>query len=70
MDTNPALLDGYLTTDEAAQQLGVHWRTLKRWAANGYGPPQVHVGHRVYYRRDEIAAWLNSLGPKPPAVGG
>lgn len=54
------LLDGYLTTSSVAAELGVHWRTLKRWITSDYGPPHVRVGRRIYYRRDDIALWLNS----------
>ena len=63
METStPPLLEGYLTTDEAARGLHVHWRTLKRWQSHGNGPPQVRIGRRVYYRRDDIAAWLTAQG--------
>ena len=48
-----SILDGYLTLDQTAKELGIHVVTLKRWKARRYGPVPVRVGSRWYYRRDD-----------------
>lgn len=63
--TSTTLLDDYLTTDEAAKELDVHWRTILRWKAYGYGPPQTRIGRRVYYHRDALAAWIKEQRDAP-----
>ncbi len=70
MTTDGALLDGYLTVEATAAELGVHPFTLKRWKANDYGPKPVRVGKRLYYRRADMAAWLESLGKPEPGRRG
>lgn len=61
----PSLLAGYVPIAAAAIELGVHPRTLKRWKALRYGPTPVKVGKRLYYRRTDVATWLESLGQEP-----
>jgi excisionase family DNA binding protein len=64
-----AWLDGAQMTDTSlipttalARELGVHRRTLARWADKGKCPlPKVFNG-RLYFQRDEIEAWKKSLG--------
>ena len=59
MITEPLLSD-YLTEEEAARELGVCTKTLKRWHALGAGPAVTRLGRRVLYRRATLAAWLVS----------
>ena len=66
MATEGALLDGYLTVAQLATELGVHPYTLKRWKAQRYGPPPIHIGKRLYYRRSDLATWLETLGQPEP----
>lgn len=55
-----ALLDDYLTQAQAAAELGITDRTLKRWHTDRIGPPRTKIGARVYYRKDSVAEWLKS----------
>ena len=48
-----SILEGFLTLDQTAAELGIHVVTLKRWKARRYGPRPVRVGARWYYRRDD-----------------
>ena len=59
MNTEPLLSD-YLTEDQAARELGVCTKTLRRWHALGTGPAITRLGRRVLYRRATVAAWLAS----------
>lgn len=63
------ILDGFLTIAEAAAELHVCKRTLKRWRALGDGPCQTRVGKKIFYHRDDILKWLNEQRG-PSATGG
>lgn len=52
------ILAEYLPAAEAAQQLGVSKRTLKRWEQLRRGPPVTRVGRRNLYRRESLMRWL------------
>lgn len=58
-DTNP-LLDGFLTEDECARELGRNPRTLRRWRDLRQGPPVTKLGRQTLYRREAVRAWLLS----------
>ena len=48
-----------LTTEEAAEVLGLKKKTLEIWRCTGrYNLPFVRVGRLIRYRSDDIAAWL------------
>lgn len=50
-----------LTPDQLAAALGLSHRTLAAWRSNRRNPlPYVKVGSRVRYRRQDVAAWLDS----------
>lgn len=50
-----------LTPDQVATALGLSHRTLAAWRSNRRNPlPYVKVGSRVRYRRQDVAAWLES----------
>jgi len=55
------VLDGYMTEDELAAEIGRGLRTLARWRAHCEGPPAVTLGRQKLYRRTSVAAWLASL---------
>jgi predicted site-specific integrase-resolvase len=57
MITEPLLSD-YLTEEEAARELGVCTKTLKRWHVLGTGPAVTRLGRRILYRRITLAGWL------------
>lgn len=59
-----SILDGFLTLDQTAAELGIHVVTLKRWKARRYGPRPVRVGARWYYRRDDWRSFF-AQGDKP-----
>lgn len=59
--TQPHVLADYLHITQAAEELGVHVGTLKRWKAERYGPTPFRIGKRVFYRRSDIAAWLDDI---------
>lgn len=61
-----SILDGFLTLDQTAAELGIHVVTLKRWKARRYGPKPVRVGARWYYRRDDWRRFFEE-GDKPPS---
>jgi hypothetical protein len=42
------------TRKEVADFLGIHPRTLRKWAARGEGPTPVLIGGRVMYRCHEL----------------
>jgi hypothetical protein len=52
------VLEGYLTPTQLAAQIGCCEKTLHRWDAARIGPPRVHVGRKVMYRREAVAEWL------------
>ncbi|WP_303149109.1 helix-turn-helix domain-containing protein [uncultured Cloacibacillus sp.] len=55
----------YLSEAEAAEILGVAERTLRDWRrkgridGKGTKPPRAYVrGRHIYYREDELVAWI------------
>jgi excisionase family DNA binding protein len=53
----------WLTTEQAANYLGVGVRTLEDIRAAGRGPPTKRIGTRlVRYNRDDLDAWMQSAG--------
>ncbi len=60
-DISQALKKRLLNRIEAAGYLGVLPQTLAVWASTGrYQLPFVKVGRKVYYRRVDLDAWLES----------
>jgi len=55
-----SLLGDYFTRQELADELGIHVRSLERWAWLRKGPPQVRIGRRVFYRRSDVLRWLEN----------
>lgn len=54
------LFDTLLTTDEAAEALGVSKITLAIWRREKRGPRYLKIGNRVYYDPQDLDAWLES----------
>ena len=57
----PRVLDGYMTEDQLAAEIGRSVRTLARWRALGEGPPVTRIGRQILYRESSARAWLESL---------
>lgn len=55
-----SILDGFLTLDQTAAELGIHVVTLKRWKARRYGPRPKRVGARWYYKRQDWRDFFES----------
>src|ERR1022692_1849033 len=54
----PLVLEGFLSREELAQQLGLSLRTIDRWEAQRKGPPRVCVGRTILYNIDSVREWL------------
>lgn len=52
--------DGYDDELTTAKELKVKPRTLRKWRAQGIGPPFVEVARRFYYPRAGRVAWLKA----------
>jgi hypothetical protein len=50
--------DDLLTERELALYCRVSLRTVRRWRAEGTGPPVLWAGDRPRYRRGDVDAWL------------
>lgn len=50
----------YLSTETAAQLLGLSPRTLEKWRGTGGGPIFVKLGRRVAYRLADVERWIES----------
>jgi hypothetical protein len=55
------VLDGYMTEEELAEEIGRGVRTLARWRALGEGPKFVRIGRQLLYRRESVRAWILGL---------
>lgn len=60
-DVLPLTPADLLTPDQVAAALGLSHRTLAAWRSSRCNPlPYLKVGSRVRYRRQDVAAWLES----------
>jgi hypothetical protein len=65
-----AILAAYIAEPEAAAELGVDKRTLRKWRRAGQGPPGwLKIGRCFYYRIETIEAWLRDREAKPLRKG-
>jgi excisionase family DNA binding protein len=48
----------WFTTPEAAEYLGLHPGTLRRWRIDGSGPQVCRAGNAVRYRRNHLDEFL------------
>jgi hypothetical protein len=53
-----ALLSGWISRADLAQELEVTEGTLRRWASERWGPPCIRAGRKVFYRRSAVVEWL------------
>lgn len=62
MDTNapPAGLPGRLKVEGAADYLGLAKQTLNKMRHEGKGPRYLKIGGRVFYRLQDLDAYLNA----------
>lgn len=56
--TAAPVLNGWLTRQQMADQIGVSIDTLARWETQRRGPPCVRIGRKVMYRVDAFRDWL------------
>ena len=52
------LLGGWISRSDLAQELEITEATLRRWAAERWGPPCIRAGRKVFYRRSAVVEWL------------
>ena len=57
--------DPLLTDQEAAADLGICERTLRRWDELGTAPALIRVGRKRYRRRSTIRQWLIAQEGQP-----
>ncbi|SEN94146.1 Helix-turn-helix domain-containing protein [Pseudorhodobacter antarcticus] len=57
-DPSRALLNGWISRSDLAQELEVTEGTLRRWTAERWGPPCIRAGRKIYYRRSVVVEWL------------
>lgn len=62
-----ALLEGYLSREDLADQLGKSIRTIDRWFMLREGPAVTMVGNRRLYHVNDVLAWLQSQRREMPA---
>ena len=65
-----ALLDGWLSRSQVAQEIGVSIDTLARWETRRIGPPCIRIGRKVFYRADAFREWLISRERGPVSSKG
>lgn len=53
--------ESHVSTQAAADYLGVAAKTLEKWRWQGRGPAFVKAGARVVYSYTDLDAWLRSL---------
>ena len=54
------LLDGYVSREQLAKELGKALRTIDRWERRRIGPPRVVIGRMILYRKEAVREWLLS----------
>lgn len=59
----------FLTTQQAAEYLGLKRRTLEKMRVVGGGPPYRKHGRYVRYHRDELAVWSESRARRSTSDG-
>jgi hypothetical protein len=78
----PLLADDAWSMDEAADQIGVHPKTLTRMHRAGLGPPRFELKRVWWYRKEALKQWLlererrqveaeqRAANPEPPRAPG
>ena len=52
--------DVLIPAAQVPEYLGIQRQTLARWRCEGFGPPWVACGRRVFYRSSDLTAWIES----------
>ena len=60
-----AHIPGHTNEFEAAAELGVSSRTLRKWSQLRVGPPWTVVGRQIHYSDASRASWLKSCEVQP-----
>ena len=63
--SNPGILDGYLTRQQLAEQMGVSWRTICRYEDMADGLPSLLIGGKKIYRVESVRQWLERRERRP-----
>jgi hypothetical protein len=63
------VLEGWLTRERVASEIGVTVDTLARWETRRIGPPCIRIGRKVLYRAEAIREWLVARERRPFASG-
>jgi len=58
----------YLSTERAAELLGVAPATLLKWRSRRRGPPFVRLGRRVVYNEAALRAWADAHAVTPSTI--
>ncbi|WP_369413078.1 helix-turn-helix domain-containing protein [Antarcticirhabdus aurantiaca] len=58
-------MEGFLTTQQAAQALRLSEVTLKRWRAKGQGPLWCAIGGRIFYQLADLRHWRDEFLTMP-----
>jgi orotate phosphoribosyltransferase-like protein len=56
-----ALLEGFMSEEQFADELEVSVQTARRWQREGRGPQRAKIGKKVLYSRDAVLAWIRGL---------
>jgi Helix-turn-helix domain len=70
MNSRNVDLDSLLTESEASDFLKISVRTIQAWRLRVAGPPFVHVGRAVRYRRRDLITWIEANTVSPMGVAG
>lgn len=57
---NVGILEGMISREQVARELGLSVDTLGRWATQRKGPPVTKIGPKVFYRRESLEAWVKA----------
>ncbi len=60
MDSASGSASPFLTTAQAAAVLRMEPSTLDHWRSEGAGPVFYKIGRRIYYKRADLDAWIES----------
>ena len=55
-----AKISGHLSESEMASMFGIGVWGLRAWRKRGYGPPIVKFGRQVYYREEDVQAFIDA----------
>ena len=58
--TAPSEVDPLMDTQQTAEYIHHSPRTLIRWRVERKGPPIIKAGRKVFYRKSDLDAWLDS----------